>query len=119
MEHTGAGSHTSVSFTRIVTGSSFLFGGLITAGDATADAIVATLRVADARPRPVPQDAERTGSTQFTELICAALNKLPAIASYSPGGGGCLSFLLGCADGFSEAKAGKKQWDRGGTAPRS
>src|SRR5215469_2363385 len=40
IEQTGAGSQTSVSFTRIVTGSSFLFGGLITAGDATAEVIV-------------------------------------------------------------------------------
>ena len=39
IEQTGLGSHRSVSLTRIVTGSSFLFGGRRTFGDATIDAI--------------------------------------------------------------------------------
>lgn len=40
MEHTGAASQTSLSLTRMLTGSSFLFGGLSTPGDATTDEIV-------------------------------------------------------------------------------
>ena len=37
MLQTGLGSQTSVSLTRIVTGSSFLFGGRTTFGDATTE----------------------------------------------------------------------------------
>jgi hypothetical protein len=45
MEHEGDGSHKSVSFTRIVTGSSFLLGGLMTLGDATAEVITGATSV--------------------------------------------------------------------------
>ena len=38
--HTGAGSHGSESFTVMTTGSSFLFGGVRTFGNATTEAIV-------------------------------------------------------------------------------
>lgn len=69
MEQTGAGSHTSVSFTRMVTGSSFLFGGLITAGDATTDAMAGGTSVTVTLVVHIFVFPEPSVAVQVTEVV--------------------------------------------------